>query len=79
MRRFKMLCVATLMGLMAACSSPQDRAAKAQESSYKAQEEVAKERLELVEKYQQCAKRAAGNREKLEACDTYLRAAEALN
>ncbi|KPK51573.1 MAG: hypothetical protein AMJ63_11980 [Myxococcales bacterium SG8_38_1] len=70
----KVVSVAMLIGFLAACSSPQDRAAKAQESSYKAQEKVAKERLKLVEKYQACIK----NAEKAAACDSYLKSAEAL-
>ena len=78
MRFIKLFFCVTLAGLMGACTSPQDRAAKAQESSYKAHEEVAKERLELVDKYQQCVKRADDNRRKVEACDSYLRAAQAL-
>ncbi len=49
-----------------------------QERSYGAQEEVARQRLELVDKYQQCVKNAAGDALKVEACDSYLRAAEAL-
>lgn len=63
---------------LAACSSPQDRAARAQEQSYEAQEEVARHRLELVDKYQGCVEDAAGDTAKIEACDSYLRAAEAL-
>jgi hypothetical protein len=63
---------------LAACSTPEERAARAQERSYEAQEEVALERLRLVDKYQDCAKQAAGNVEKIEACDSYLRSAEAL-
>lgn len=63
---------------LAACSSPQDRAARAQEQSYEAQEEVARHRLELVDKYQECVEEAASNAAKIEACDSYLRAAEAL-
>jgi hypothetical protein len=67
-----------IMTALAACSSPQDRAARAQEQSYEAQEKVARHRLELVDKYQECVKAATGNVEKVEACDSYLRAAEAL-
>ena len=43
----KMLGAASLIALLAGCSSPQDKAAQAQESSYEAQEKVAKERLNL--------------------------------
>jgi hypothetical protein len=71
------ICI-VFMGLLAACSNPQKDAARAQERSYGAQEDVARERLDLVEKYQHCVKSAAGDALKVEECDSYLRAAEAL-
>ena len=74
----KILGVATLIALLAGCSSPQDKAAKAQQGSYEAQEKVAKERLTLVNKYQQCVKDAGDNQQKAATCDSYLKAAEAL-
>jgi len=67
-----------LVGLFAACSTPQERAADAKARSYEAREKVAKERLELVAKYQTCVKEVAGDKLKSEACNSYLRAAEAL-
>ena len=66
-----------LMVFLAACSNPHKEAAKAQKSSHEALEEVAKERLALVEKYQRCVQKS-GNVEQIEACDSYLKAAEAL-
>jgi hypothetical protein len=78
MRQVQILTAAVFMGLLAACSSPQEDAAKAQEGAFEAQEEVARQRLELVEKYQACVEEAAGDNLKIEACDSYLRAAEAL-
>jgi hypothetical protein len=39
---------------------------------------VARQRLALVEKYQACVDDAAGDALKTEACDSYLRSAEAL-
>lgn len=74
----KILSVAAVIGLLAACSTPQDRAAKAQESSYEAQEAVAKQRLELVAKYQACVKDAGANQQKATACESYLKSADAL-
>jgi uncharacterized lipoprotein YajG len=74
----KILGVATLIALLAGCSSPQDKAAQAQQGSYEAQERVAKERLNLVTKYQQCVKDAGDNQQKAAACDSYLKAADAL-
>ena len=78
MRHLPILICIVFMGLLAACSNPQKDAARAQERSYEAQEDVARQRLELVDKYQQCVKNAAGDALTVEACDSYLRAAEAL-
>jgi hypothetical protein len=78
MRPIKVFACLASLAVLAGCSSPQDRAAKAQEQSYEAQEEVARQRLELVDKYQACVDEAAGETQKVEACDSYLRAAEAL-
>jgi outer membrane biogenesis lipoprotein LolB len=78
MRHIRLLTAAAVMALLAACSSPQKDAAKAQEGAFEAQERVAKERLELVEKYQTCVDEAAGDQLKVDACDSYLKAAEAL-
>ena len=69
---------AMLIGFLAACSNPHDEAAKAQKQTHEAQEEVARERLDLVEKYQTCVKDASSDAQKIEACDSYLKAAEAL-
>ena len=57
--------------LTLACSNPQDRA-------YKAQEGIHKERLKLVDQYQKCLKKAGSDKAKVEGCDQYLKAAEAL-
>jgi hypothetical protein len=78
MRYGKIVACAMLLGFLTACSSPQDDAAKALEGSHKAQEEVARERLELIDKYKTCVDGASGDAQKIEACDSYLRAAEAL-
>jgi hypothetical protein len=51
---------------------------KAQKDSYEAQGNVANERLKLIEQYQKCVKEAADDTAKSEACDSYLKAAEAL-
>lgn len=67
------------MGILAACSSsPEDQAAKAKERSYKAQEQAVQERLRLVEQYTKCVKNAASDAQKVELCDSYLQAAQAL-
>ena len=80
MKFLQVIVPVAFLGLLAACSSsnPHDRAAEAQERSYEAQEEVARQRLELVDKYRDCVIDAGSDAPKVEACDTYLRAAEAL-
>jgi outer membrane biogenesis lipoprotein LolB len=84
LRLLKLAVIASAVTLLTGCGSSVE---KAQEDSYKAQESVANQRLELVDKYQECMKNAAemaeeegtdqGEREK--ACESYLKAAEALN
>jgi cell division protein FtsL len=71
MKTIYMFLLAIIVGMSLACSSPQDRA-------YKAQEKVHKERLKLVEQYKKCLKEAGEDKVKIEACDQYLKAAEAL-
>ena len=44
----------------------------------KAQTKVHNERLKLVEDYKKCVKKAGDDNAKIEACDQYLKAAEAL-
>ena len=65
-----LLFVISLIAL-SGCSSPQDKA-------YKAQEKVHNERLKLVDKYKTCLEKAGEDKMKAEACDQYLKAAEAL-
>lgn len=71
MRIVCILTVVLAIGTVVACSTPQDKA-------YKAQEMVHRERLKLVDEYKKCLKNAGADKDKVEACDQYLRAAEAL-
>jgi hypothetical protein len=71
MKSISIILLAFAVGTTLACSTPQEKA-------YKAQEKVHKERLKLVEEYKKCLKKAGDDKEKIEACDQYLRAAEAL-
>jgi len=71
MRSIGFLIVLALAVSISACSSAQSRA-------YKAQETVHKERLRLVDEYKKCLRKAGDDQEKTEACDQYLKAAEAL-
>ena len=80
MRKAVPVACAVLGLAVAACSSPtpEERAARAKESSFKAQESIARERLNLVDQYRDCVIEAEEDLMKIEACDTYLKAAEAL-
>jgi len=71
MKSVFVLALALTLMLFTACSSSQDKA-------YKAQEKVSKERLELVDKYQKCMKKAGADEAKKQDCEQYLKAAEAL-
>jgi hypothetical protein len=71
MKLFYIFVIVVIAGLTFGCASPQDRA-------YKAQEGVHKERLKLVSEYQKCLKKAGNDKVAIEACDSYLKAAEAL-
>lgn len=61
----------TLSFALSGCASSQDKA-------YEAQEGVHNERLKLIEDYQKCMKEAGEDSVKIEMCDQYLKAAEAL-
>ena len=72
-RMFTIFIITTL--IITGCSSGVERA---QKRSYEAEENIAKQRLELIDEYQKCVKEAGEDKQKLEGCDSYLKAAEAL-
>ncbi len=80
LRRTVPIAFALAAAALAACSgpTPEERAARAKERSFNAQESIARERLNLVDQYRECVIDAEEDIVKIEACDTYLRAAEAL-
>ena len=71
MKRVHIVALPVVLLWFAGCSSPQDRA-------YKAQAKVHTERLQLVDDYTACLKEAGDDKVKTESCDQYLKAAEAL-
>ena len=71
MKSITVVVLSLVVGLTLACSTPQDKA-------FKAQERVHKERLKLVDEYKKCLQKAGDDNQKIEACDQYLKAAEAL-
>jgi hypothetical protein len=54
-------------------------AAKAQKRAYKAEAAVAKERLRLIDDYQDCMRKAGADPLRQDGCETFLKAAEALD
>ena len=71
MKSIYIFLLASTVGLTLACSSPQDRA-------YEAEAKVHQEKLRLVQEYQKCLKKAGDNKAMKEACEDYLKQAEAL-
>jgi len=78
MRVTMFVCIAVGIGFLSGCSDPHEDAAEAQERAHDAETKVAEERIKLVEQYKVCVKEAGGDNQKVEACDSYLKAAEAL-
>ena len=71
MKLVKIFLVVLVAGIIFACTSAQDQA-------YKSQDAVHKQRLELIDKYEKCMKKADKDKEKEAGCEQYLKAAEAL-
>ena len=72
-------CVLSIL-LTAACTGITERSNnRAQTQSARAQEALVKQRLDLVEQYQTCVAEAGADTAAVEACDVYLRSAEALS
>ena len=65
----------TLLGLcvmmIGACQAPERR-------EQRAKTKISEERLKLVDEYKKCVKQAGEDKAKVEACDSYLKAAESL-
>ena len=73
-----MFIIFLIIGMLTACSTPEEKAHKAKAKNYNAQEKIHTERLNLVNEYKKCLEKAGEDKTKVEACDQYLRAAEAL-
>ncbi len=77
--------LAVVVGALAACASPQDKAAKGQEKAADWQDKAAKadpepreERMKRLDEYKACVEEAGDDRAELEACDRTLKAVDAL-
>ena len=71
MKLVKIFLVILVVGFIIACQSSQDKA-------YKSETEVNEKRLELIEKYNDCMKKADKDKEMEAECEQHLKAAEAL-
>ncbi|NRB17620.1 MAG: hypothetical protein HRU33_08675 [Rhodobacteraceae bacterium] len=73
------LCVFAIFSMSACTGVSVRNAARSQSQAYKAQGAVAEQRLEFVKNYQDCIAKAGENLQQVEACDVYLKSAEALS
>lgn len=64
-------CIAAITIVIAGCGSAERKANKSIAT-------INKERLELIEKYQDCVEKAGDDQAEAEACETYRKSAEAL-
>ena len=78
MKIVKTLIVVCFMVMIVACGHRERQALKATRKAADSQSAVSQERLKLIEDYKKCVEKAGEDRNKVEACDTYLKAAEAL-
>ena len=78
MNSVKTLIIVCVMVIVVVCGCTSRRAERASAKSDNAQTKVSQERLKLVEDYKKCIKKAGEDKNKIEACDTYLKAAETL-
>jgi hypothetical protein len=79
MRTVKALIIVCILAVVVvACGSSARRANRATAKAANSQSKVAEERLKLVEDYKKCIEKAGEDKSKIEACDSYLKAAESL-
>ncbi len=78
MKFAKIFLLVFVMMLIGACGNPEKKAHKASAKASNAEEKIHQERLKLVEQYKKCVEDAGEDQAKVEACDSYLRAADAL-
>ena len=78
MKLVKALIIVRVAVIVLACGGAERRANKSKAKSADYQSKIAQERLKLVEDYKKCIKKAGEDKNKVEACDSYLKAAEAL-
>ena len=75
MRLTRIIVLLTVAALVMGCGGNPRRA---EARAHQASANVSSERLKLVGQYQSCVKKAGEDGQKVEACDSFLRAAVAL-
>ena len=78
MKTVKALIIVCVLVIVVACGGSSRRSDRAATKSADSKSKIAQERLNLIEDYKKCVEKAGEDRDKIEACDTYLKAAEAL-
>jgi hypothetical protein len=78
MKTVKALFIVCILLMVVACGSSARRANRATAKAANSQSKIAQERLKLVEDYKKCINKAGEDKNKIEACDSYLKAAESL-
>ena len=73
------ICIFAIVSMSACTGVSVRNAARSQNQAYKAQGAVAEQRLEFVKKYQDCIAVAGNDLVQVEACDVYLKSAQALS
>ena len=64
--------------MLVSCGSAERSAHRAKTRSANAQTKIAQERLKLVDQYKKCVEDAGEDVNRIEACDSFLKAAESL-
>jgi len=72
------LLIVVAVVFIGACQSAERRESRAKANAADSEAKVHEERLKLIDEYKKCLEEAGDEGKKVEECDRYLRAAEAL-
>jgi uncharacterized lipoprotein YajG len=79
MRGSATLALLVALVFLAACASPAEKAAEAQERMANSQNELIQERLRLTEEHEKCVDKAGSDQVKMAKCDQILNRIQALH
>jgi len=74
----KLMAGCVLAAALVGCSTPEEKAAYATRDAARADLKIKEERLKMIDQYKACVSDAGGDAQKAEACDSILKAIEAL-